>query len=68
MESDGCISAWKHVFQILSVILTLVEVSHAYHEYCIIGAGPGGLQMGYFFERAGHDYVIFERSNVSGRL
>ncbi|XP_072035776.1 FAD-dependent oxidoreductase domain-containing protein 2-like [Amphiura filiformis] len=35
-------------------------------DYCIIGAGPGGLQMGYFLERAKRDYVIFERANTSG--
>ena len=35
-------------------------------DYCIIGAGPGGLQMGYFLQRANRDYVIFERANFSG--
>ena len=35
-------------------------------DYCIIGAGPGGLQMGYFLKRANRDYVIFERANSSG--
>lgn len=34
--------------------------------YCIIGAGPAGLQMGYYLERADRDYVIFEQSNQSG--
>jgi thioredoxin reductase len=37
-----------------------------YHEYLIVGAGPGGLQLGYFMERAGRDYLILERANVSG--
>jgi thioredoxin reductase len=31
-----------------------------YHDYLIIGAGPGGLQMGYFMEQAGRDYLILE--------
>ena len=31
-----------------------------FHEYLIIGAGPGGLQMGYFMEQAGRDYLILE--------
>ncbi|XP_070580581.1 FAD-dependent oxidoreductase domain-containing protein 2-like [Ptychodera flava] len=35
-------------------------------EYCVIGAGPAGLQMGYFLQRAGRDYVIFERDNTAG--
>ncbi|OWF56517.1 FAD-dependent oxidoreductase domain-containing protein 2 [Mizuhopecten yessoensis] len=35
-------------------------------EFCIIGAGPAGLQLGYFFQKSGMDYVIYERSNISG--
>ena len=35
-------------------------------QYCIVGAGPGGLQMGFFLDRAGRDYVILERANSSG--
>lgn len=35
-------------------------------DYCIVGAGPAGLQLGYFLQKAARDYVIFERSNVSG--
>ncbi|XP_077980798.1 FAD-dependent oxidoreductase domain-containing protein 2-like isoform X2 [Glandiceps talaboti] len=35
-------------------------------DYCVIGAGPGGLQMGYFFQQAGRDYIIFERDNTAG--
>ncbi|XP_006816537.1 FAD-dependent oxidoreductase domain-containing protein 2-like [Saccoglossus kowalevskii] len=35
-------------------------------DYCIIGAGPSGLQLGYFLHKAGRDYLIFERTNTSG--
>ena len=35
-------------------------------DYCIIGAGPAGLQLGHFFLHAGWDYVIFERTNNVG--
>ena len=38
-----------------------------FHEYCIIGAGPAGLQMGYFLEKTGRDYVIYEKANQSGK-
>lgn len=31
-----------------------------------MGAGPGGLQTGYFLERAGRDYIIFEKDGVAG--
>jgi thioredoxin reductase len=29
-------------------------------DYLIIGAGPAGLQLGYYLERAGRDYLILE--------
>ena len=32
-----------------------------YHEYCVIGAGPGGLQMGYFLKSSKRDYIIYEK-------
>lgn len=35
-------------------------------EYLIIGAGAGGLQLGYFLERAGRDYLIFEAADAPG--
>ena len=35
-------------------------------KYLIIGAGPGGLQMAYFLERAGRDYLVLERNDVAG--
>ncbi|XP_030840170.1 FAD-dependent oxidoreductase domain-containing protein 2 [Strongylocentrotus purpuratus] len=35
-------------------------------NYCVVGAGPSGLQMGFFLERAGRNYVIFEKANMSG--
>ncbi|XP_034395238.1 FAD-dependent oxidoreductase domain-containing protein 2 isoform X2 [Cyclopterus lumpus] len=35
-------------------------------EYCVLGAGPSGLQMGYFLSRAKRDYVILERNSGPG--
>jgi thioredoxin reductase len=37
-----------------------------YHEYIILGAGPAGVQMGYFMEKAGRDYLILEKNAVAG--
>jgi thioredoxin reductase len=37
-----------------------------HHKYIIIGAGPGGLQMGYFLGRNDRDYLILERSADAG--
>jgi hypothetical protein len=31
----------------------------------IIGAGPAGIQLGYFFQKAGIDYVILERNEMA---
>jgi thioredoxin reductase len=37
-----------------------------HHNYIIIGAGPAGLQMAYFLERAGRDYQILEANGSAG--
>ena len=28
------------------------EPAHHAHQYCVVGAGPGGIQLGYFFKKA----------------
>ncbi|XP_076458503.1 FAD-dependent oxidoreductase domain-containing protein 2-like [Babylonia areolata] len=53
--------------------LTLTSTTSAlnpgrYHDYCIIGAGPSGLQLGHFLQKANRDYMIFERSNIPGHF
>ena len=35
-------------------------------SYLIVGAGPAGLQLGYFLDRAGLDYHIVERGTSAG--
>src|SRR5499433_4158897 len=35
-------------------------------EYLIVGAGPAGLQLGYFLKQAGHDYLILEAGSGPG--
>ncbi|MFI6925495.1 NAD(P)-binding domain-containing protein [Nonomuraea spiralis] len=36
------------------------------HRFLIIGAGPAGLQLSYFLQRAGADYVTLEREDAPG--
>jgi len=36
------------------------------HKFGILGAGPAGLQLGYFFQKSGQDYVILERADRVG--
>lgn len=35
-------------------------------DYLIIGAGPAGLQLGYYLEKHGKNYVILESGDVAG--
>ncbi|XP_017516805.3 FAD-dependent oxidoreductase domain-containing protein 2 isoform X2 [Manis javanica] len=37
-----------------------------HRDYCVLGAGPAGLQMAYFLHQAGRDYVVFERAPGPG--
>ena len=37
-----------------------------FHDYIILGGGPAGVQMGYFLETAGRDYLILEREDQVG--
>ncbi len=36
------------------------------HEYLIIGAGPGGVQLGYYLEKNKRDYLILEGADKPG--
>ena len=65
---ESLFSAYTLFFHATSVIILFSGLCKAYHDYCVIGAGPAGLQMGYFFQKANRSYVIFEKSNISGEL
>ncbi|XP_063796385.1 FAD-dependent oxidoreductase domain-containing protein 2 [Pseudophryne corroboree] len=36
------------------------------HDYCVLGAGPGGLQIAKFLEDSMRDYIVFERNQSPG--
>ncbi|XP_041364524.1 FAD-dependent oxidoreductase domain-containing protein 2-like [Gigantopelta aegis] len=59
------VQVFRFLLLILHILLTH-EQSMVYHDYCIIGAGPAGLQMGYFLKTAARDYIIYEKSNMTG--
>lgn len=51
----------------MALTLHLAEASAPPHrDYCVLGAGPAGLQMAYFLQRAGRDYLVFERASGPG--
>lgn len=40
----------------------------AHYKYCIVGAGPGGVQLGQYMLNAGDDYALFERAAGPGHF
>ncbi|KAG8534736.1 hypothetical protein GDO81_018691 [Engystomops pustulosus] len=54
-----------HVF-IVTLLLPSVFSQLITHDYCVLGAGPGGLQIAKFLDEAGRDYIVFERSQGPG--
>lgn len=36
------------------------------YDYLVIGAGPAGLQIGYYLEKSNHNYAILEAGNAPG--
>jgi len=44
----------------------MLEHSSTEHDYLIIGAGPAGLQLGYYLEKANRNYAILEAGNAPG--
>lgn len=41
-------------------------MSETVHDYVIVGAGPAGLQLGYFLKKSGRDFVILEAGDSVG--
>jgi thioredoxin reductase len=42
------------------------EENVKHYEYVIIGAGPAGLQLGYYLQKAGREYIILESGETPG--
>ncbi|CAE7753178.1 FOXRED2, partial [Symbiodinium pilosum] len=52
--------------RLLAATLLLSCAEDLSRQYCIIGGGPAGVQLGHFFLHAGRDYVIFEKQPRAG--
>ncbi|KAL1465918.1 hypothetical protein MTO96_026980 [Rhipicephalus appendiculatus] len=79
MANDALTSRHRHlavllVATVLSLALATSEQQQQQRgprdkkkfDYCVIGAGPSGLQMAYYLKKAGRDYRVFEKSNMTG--
>eukprot|EP00658_Telonema_sp_P-2_P062587 TRINITY_DN51252_c0_g1_i1.p1 TRINITY_DN51252_c0_g1~~TRINITY_DN51252_c0_g1_i1.p1 ORF type:complete len:273 (+),score=69.37 TRINITY_DN51252_c0_g1_i1:3-821(+) len=51
---------------LVGLLLVLGSVTAMHKDYCLIGAGPGGLTLARLLHHAGRDYVLFERAPSSG--
>lgn len=51
---------------LLALGLHLAVCSRPHRDYCVLGAGPAGLQMAALLQRAGRDYEVFERESAPG--
>ncbi|XP_028395270.1 FAD-dependent oxidoreductase domain-containing protein 2-like [Dendronephthya gigantea] len=54
------------VFIILISLFGVCSMSSSDNDYCVVGAGPGGLQIAYYLEKAGRNYIVFERGSSAG--
>ncbi|KAM5287928.1 FAD-dependent oxidoreductase domain-containing protein 2 [Ctenodactylus gundi] len=57
---------WGSSVLLLTLTLYPVLGLHPRRDYCVLGAGPAGLQMAAFLQQAGRDYAVFERSSAPG--
>ncbi|KAM7386356.1 hypothetical protein PAMA_009128 [Pampus argenteus] len=58
------------LFILIGLIKCSVDDHHHnstfHYDYCVLGAGPAGLQMGHFLSKAKRDYIILERNSGPG--
>jgi thioredoxin reductase len=48
--------------------MNISSSSQSFYEYIVIGAGPAGLQLGYFLKKAGRQYFILEEADAPGNF
>jgi cation diffusion facilitator CzcD-associated flavoprotein CzcO len=54
----------KISFLFSTLVFSFLSSSFAspeYHRYIIVGAGPGGLQLGHYMDTAERDYLILDK-------
>lgn len=48
---------------LLLLLLSVVAISLSQrdYDYCVVGAGPGGIQMAYFLQKNNRNYIVLEK-------
>jgi len=46
----------------LPVLLSAAPTPDEHHRYCLVGAGPAGVQMGHYLQETNRDFVLLERT------
>ena len=64
--SDICCVKMLFVACIVMQLASTLAAQNTQHDYCILGAGPGGLQVGHLMLKRGWDYITFERNARPG--
>jgi thioredoxin reductase len=44
----------------------IMDTNDKIYDHIVLGAGPAGLQLGYFLEKDGRDYLVLEGGNSAG--
>ena len=57
------LAMWLQLLVMVPAVTANLPICTKRWEYCIVGAGPGGLQGGQFMMQRGWDYVIVERNS-----
>lgn len=57
------------ILLLLSAIVHILGLNQGhFHDYCVIGAGPAGIQLAYFLHKAKRNYIVYEKSSQAGRF
>jgi len=63
-------SGMRRALAVTVAALTCSLAAGDKYSYCIVGAGPGGVQLGHYFSKSRaaelRDYVVFERAATAG--
>ena len=51
---------------VLALLGANVRADETDYQYCLVGAGPGGVQLGHFLNMKGRSYHLFEKNSHPG--